>query len=238
MLSRWRKQAREGLTVTKGVDVGKAVSAELRELRQIKKRYERLKLEHGIRSNSFHRYRRMPGTRRFFDGVSCKIHGFPVEHLNQVWVGDITYLKVGAKWRYLATVMDRHSRRILGWSLGAEKTAALTRRALKAACRTRPPSQTIFHSDRGVEYLAQEFKRGLRRKGLSQSANRPGRMNDNAHLESWHKSLKSDMYHRHRFSTDQALVREIRSYIDFYNKTRLHSALNYQSPIEFERQCA
>jgi putative transposase len=203
-----------------------------------RRRVERLMREHGIHAVSEQLYRRMTGLSRQFVMVKNEIRELDVTGVDQFWVGDVTYLKVKGQWRYLATVMDRYSRRLLGWALGKERTTALSRKALQHALRVRQPErQPMFHSDRGVEYISSAYRQSLKKAGIAQSVNRPRRMNDNAHMESWNKTMKSDLYHRETYESDSSLRKAIRSYIDFYNRVRLHSSLGYQSPMEFEQAC-
>ena len=156
-------------------------------------------------------YRRLPGLHKFYVSLSNRIRDVALTGSDQVWLGDITYLKVNGAWRYMATVLDRYSRKILSWTIGKKKTASLTRRALRQALAShRPERLAIFHSDRGTEYLAGEFKRELDRLGMTQSVNRPKRINDNAHMETWFKSMKSEMYHRQTFTTDVGLHKAMR----------------------------
>jgi transposase InsO family protein len=155
---------------------------------------------------------------------------------NQLWVGDVTYLKVSGQWRYMAAVMDRHSRRIVGWSLSERRDAALTSDALRRSVRNRKPAAgLVFHSDRGIEYAAFEYREALAKRGIVQSMNRPGKMNDNAHMESFFHSMKAEQIHGMRFDTDDQLHRALQSYVAFYNQQRIHSSLRYLPPAAFEQ---
>jgi transposase InsO family protein len=204
-----------------------------------KRRVERLMRENGIKACSATMYRRTPGTDRFFGRIDNKVVETQVTASNQVWVGDVTYLKVAGEWRYLAAVMDRYDRSLLGWSISKERSARMTRRALANALRQRSSeSGTIFHSDRGTEYVGSQYQKSLKKAGITPSMNRRMRMNDNAHMESWNKTMKSDMYHRRTFDSDRELYRSVKAYVEFYNKERLHSSLGYRTPEEFVAQCS
>jgi putative transposase len=203
-----------------------------------RRRVARLMRGARLQGRSARRYHRsMVRQRAFFASVPNQQRTTVTQAPNQVWVGDVTYLKVAGQWRYLAVVMDRHSRRVLGWSLRARRDAALTSDALGHSLRKRPPAPGLmFHSDRGIEYAAFDYRDQLARLGILQSMNRPGKLNDNAHMESFFHSMKAEDLHGRRFDTDAQLRQALRSYIAFYNQQRLHSALRYLSPVAFERQ--
>jgi transposase InsO family protein len=162
-----------------------------------------------------------------------------VRRADQLWVGDVTYVRVGRSWRFLATVMDLYSRRILGWSLARVRSTALTRAALDYAIRRRRPEPgLIFHSDRGSEYLGAGFSGRLSGLGMRQSTTRGGCPADNAHAESLFHSMKADRLHGMVFGNDRALRRCVAAYVRYYNHQRLHSSLDYVSPVAYERRAA
>jgi transposase InsO family protein len=202
-----------------------------------RRRVERLMREAGLRARAVKLYRRIPGLHGFFTSIPNRQLDGLATGPDQVWVGDITYLKVAGAWRYLAVVMDRYSRRVLGWSLGPRKDARLTLRALNHAVEHRRPRPgVIFHSDRGVEYAAYAFRTRLATLGFVQSMNRPREVTDNAHMESFFHSMKSDVVHGNRFRRQADLERLVHSYMPYYNGVRLHSGIGYSSPVAFEDQ--
>jgi transposase InsO family protein len=206
-----------------------------------RKRVERLMREAGLVGKVTKIYRRMPGVERFYmRHRNLRLQRPAPAHVDQQWVGDLTYIKVGGQWRYLAAVMDVYSRKIIGWSLGEQKTAELTLRALKQALRHRhPKSGLIFHTDRGVEYGADLIQNELQRHGIEPSMNRPGSCTDNAHMESFFHSLKAERIHGETFGSERELRMAIAGYIDqFYNPIRLHSGIGYVSPSRFEQMAA
>lgn len=201
------------------------------------KRIARIMKEEGIRGRICLVYRRVPGIHRFFNKADNVLldRGEPTE-IDQTWVGDITFIELGRKWKYLAMVMDLYSRRILGWSLGDRRTAGLTSKALRNALKKRTPRRgLVFHTDRGVEYLSSEYHGLLNKYGMVQSMNRPCHCQDNAHMESFIHSLKGELLQGRRFKTGAQLANAINGYINFYNSRRLHSGIEYKTPMEYER---
>jgi putative transposase len=198
----------------------------------------RLMKQDNLRARVAKIYKRYPGSKTYF----CQIpNRLPTEtaRLDQVWVADITFIKIGPRYHFLAVVMDKHSRRIVGWSLDRQRTVPLTLTAFNNAVQNRQPGPgLIFHTDRGIEFAAYAFRDHLKKLGVVQSMNRPKNMNDNAHMESFFHSLKSEELAGRHFDTEQELAGAIRSYIPRYNASRLHSALGYRSPIDYERLAA
>lgn len=209
-----------------GVVVGRRRVARLMRLAQVQGRTARLYRKARVGQKKF--YRSHPNTAR----------GLATTGPDQLWVADVTYVRVDGRWRYLAMVMDRHSRRVLGWSVGRNRDASLTRQALAHAVRRRrPPSGVTFHSDRGIEYSAFDLGQTLSRLGFLQSMNRPRQMNDNAHMESFFHSLKTEWLHGMTFRTESELRATLLNYVHFYNRRRLHSSLGYLPPVVFEARC-
>ena len=155
---------------------------------------------------------------------------------NQIWVADITDSHTHQGWLYLAAVLDLYSRRIVGWAMGERIDAALVLRALGMAVLHRhPPANLLFHSDQGIQYAAGPFRSALAQAGLIASMSRRGNCYDNAAMESFWSTLKLELVYRHVFASHREARIEIFDYIEgFYNRQRIHSALNYLSPIAFE----
>jgi transposase InsO family protein len=199
---------------------------------------ERLMRQAGLRARVAQVYRANPRLHAFYRQHPNRLPAGAVQRPNHVWVGDITYLPLGRRWRFLAVVLDQASRRVLAWRLGRRRDAYLTRAVLQAAVRRRrPPRGLIFHSDRGSEYVGATFRDTLVARGIHQSATQRG-PEDNAHMESFFHSLKAELIHGTRFATEAALRQALCRYVPYYNGRRLHSALGYRTPVDYEAAAA
>ena len=161
-----------------------------------------------------------------------------ITRVNQVWGSDITYLKaIGGNFLYLAVFLDFYSRKIVGWDVSHSLSSEVVLKAFHGALRVRSVKEgLIVHSDRGVQYTAREFQKELKNLGLVQSLSRRGNCYDNAHCESCFSLLKRELGHKVYESLNEARV-DIFEWIEgWYNTQRLHSALGYRSPMEFEEK--
>ena len=159
--------------------------------------------------------------------------------VNQVWVGDITYLKTWEGWLYLAVVMDAHSRRIIGWAIDETMTANLVEEALAMACTLREdlPDEVIFHSDKGTQYASDQIRDWTKEHGVTRSMGATGVAWDNAMAESFFATLKTEFYYRQSWPTKQAALQGVARWIEeTYNRKRRHSSLGQLDPVTFEMQ--
>jgi len=204
------------------------------------KRVERLMRKNGLKGCSSRRRRVC---------TTDSEHGHPVapnrllnrpapSRPNEVWVADITYVPTAEGWLFLAAVMDLYSRQILGWSVWENLQAGGPLQALKRALvRRQHPKGTIHHSDRGVQYACQAYRQELKAAGLVASMSRKGNCYDNAAMEAFWSTLKREAMAQSATWPKDRVRRELFEYIEGdYNRSRLHSSLGYQSPVDFENQ--
>jgi len=205
-------------------------------------RIERMMRRHGIRAI-------MAPPRRVRTTDSC--HDLPIapnliardftaEAPNRVWLADITYVPTAEGWLYLAAVMDIFSRKIVGWAMQDHMQVELVSAALTMATRQqRPQAGLIHHSDRGVQYASRAYRSALSGAGITASMSRKANCYDNAPMESFFHTLKTELVHHRNYKTRAEAQRDIFAFIEgFYNRTRLHSALGYIPPIEMELKAA
>jgi len=192
--------------------------------------------ENGLRAIKATLYRHRPGIRRNVYKIPCRLEGLEITGINQLWVGDVTYIKLrDGSWQYLATIMDRYSRRIVAWSLSETRDGNLTIACLDQAIKNRGCHKgLVFHSDRGVEYLVSHYQDRLRRYGIEQSMSRVREMNDNAYMESFYQQIKTERIKKVTICTASELRGILCEYMRYYNHARSHSSLGYVSPSEFE----
>jgi putative transposase len=201
-------------------------------------RVERLMRENGLRARP--RRRGLPkdtGERATVSG-NLLDRAFEAPEPNQKWVADFTYIWTAEGWLYVAAVVDLFSRRVVGWAMKAEMTAQLVTDALiMAIWRRGRPDSLLHHSDQGSQYTSEQFQRLMADHGITCSMSRSGNVWDNAAMESFFSSLKTERTARKVYRTRDDARADVFDYVErFYNPRRRHSTLGYLSPVEFEEQ--
>ncbi len=215
------------------------ITAELKaaDVKCSKNRVARLMREHGIRSKIKRKYKTTTFSRHQLPVAKNIVNqNFQADRPNQIWASDITYIRGRRQWMYLTAIMDLFSRRIIGWALSSDLTSLpLTTILRQAIEQRRPKPGLIFHSDRGVQYAGNRVRNILQEQGIIQSMSKKGDCYDNAVMESFFDTLKSEFIAFERFDSMADTHQKLFDYIDiFYNHKRIHSSLVYLSPIAFE----
>jgi putative transposase len=200
-------------------------------------RVARLMRVAGLRAKQPNQYCVTTDSRHTFDiAPNLLDREFSAAAPNRVWMGDMTYIPTAEGWCYLAVLIDAFSRRVVGWALDTQPTAALPLTAWQQAVASRCPGPgLVHHSDRGTQYACTAYQTVLQRYQVVTSMSRRGDCWDNAVVESFFASLKIERLHERRYATLEELRAEVADYIEgFYNRRRRHSTLGYLSPVMFE----
>lgn len=201
-------------------------------------RVARLMRDAGIRAKTKRKYRATTDSKHSYPvALNLLDRQFAVARPNAVWVSDITYIWTSEGWLYLAGVVDLYSRMVVGWSMSRRITGQLTLDALNQALgRRRPKPGLLHHSDRGSQYAAGDYQNLLGNHQITCSMSRKGDCWDNAPMESFFATLKTELIYDDRFATREDAKAKIFEYIEtFYNRERRHSSLGFKSPVDFER---
>lgn len=196
------------------------------------KRVARIMREHGLVANKAKLYPPKKRNHCMAGASPNLIVDLKISRPDQVWVGDITYIKLSNnEWQYLSVIMDLFTRQIISWSVGPHRDGALTSGTFERAMRNRSyPSGVIFHSDKGSEYISGKFRHQLKIYDVQQSMNRKQKMNDNAFMESFFNSLKIETIKQQPIESERHLRRLVSMYTRYYNKKRIHMSIGGITP--------
>jgi len=185
-----------------------------------------------IKPRKKHKYCDNESSYKYSDNILQR--SFTQTTINTHWVGDITYIKTSQGFSYLASVLDLSSKQIVGWSLSKNPNAELSKNALSNAIARHNPNTTklMFHSDQGVQYSAKKFINYCDKLSVTTSMSRRGNCWDNAVMERFFRSLKTEKINYEDFNNHEEVVKSVESYIYFYNYKRIHSAIGYKTPVE------
>jgi putative transposase len=200
-------------------------------------RVARLMKEQGIRAKQKRKFRVTTDSKHSLKVAPNRLdRQFEARQPNQAWLADITYIPTREGWLYLAAVLDLHSRKIVGWSMSNRMKRKLVIDALLMAVWQRKPDRGLLHhSDRGSQYCSKEYLNLLKRYGIVCSMSRKGNCWDNAPMESFFHTLKTELIHHRNYRSRREAKSDIFNYIElFYNPKRRHSSLGYMSPSEYE----
>jgi transposase InsO family protein len=207
-------------------------------VRVSRKRIERLMRERGIVGRQKRRFRRTTDSNHSQPvAPNLVARDFEPQAANEVWAGDVTYIATSEGWSYLAVMLDLYSRRVVGWALSTTNDTDLALAALRCAVATRRivPPGLVHHTDRGSPYASSDYQAALDSYGMVASMSRTGDCWDNAVAESFFATIRAELVDHETFPTRRSAEHAIGEYIEnFYNVERLHSHLDYVSPIEFE----